>query len=337
MKVDTGIMAGALEDIGVRARELEELGYDGLITAETASDPFLPLVIAAEHTERIQLGTGIAVAFARTPMLTAYTANDLQRHSKGRFTLGLGSQIKPHIEKRFSMPWSHPAPRMREFVLALRSIWAAWQDGGPLRFEGSFYTHKLMTPLFRPEPHPYGPPPVFIAAVGEGMTEVCGEVADGMLVHAFTTERYLREVTLPALERGMARGGRARSDFQLSCPVFVVTGTNDAERAEADRRTREQIAFYASTPAYRPVLDLHGWGDLEPELNALSKRGEWAEMGRRISDEVLETFAVVDEPSKVPGRIMERYGDVLDRVSFYTRYDLPAEEAAAMVEGFHQS
>ena len=336
MYVDGGIPAD-LTKAASTAQRLEADGYDGGWSAETNHDPFFPLVLAAEHTTRLQLGTGIAVAFARSPMTVANVGWDLQAYSQGRFKLGLGSQIKPHIEKRFSMPWSHPAARMREFVLALRAIWSAWEDGGPLRFEGSFYTHKLMTPFFRPEPHAYGTPAVFIAAVGEGMTEVCGEVADGMLVHAFTTERYLREVTLPALERGMARGGRSRERFELSCPVFVVTGSNDAEREAADRRTREQIAFYASTPAYRPVLDLHGWGDLQPELNALSKQGEWAEMGRRISDEVLETFAVVDEPSKVAGRIIERYGDVLDRVSFYTRTDLPSEEVAAMVEGFHRT
>src|SRR4249919_3641283 len=202
MKVDTGIMAGALDDIAVRAKELEEVGYDGLLTAETGSDPFLPLVIAAEHTKRIELGTGIAVAFARTPMLTAYTANDLQRHSKGRFFLGLGSQVKPHIERRFSMPWSHPAPRMRELVLALRAIWAAWQDGEKLDFHGDFYTHTLMTPFFSPDAHEYGPPPVYLAGVGGLMTEVAGEVCDGFFFHPFTTDRYLREVTLPALERG---------------------------------------------------------------------------------------------------------------------------------------
>ena len=207
MKVDTGIMAGALDDIAVKARELEESGYDGLLTAETGSDPFLPLVIAAEHTERIELGTGIAVAFARTPMLTAYTANDLQRHSKGRFFLGLGSQIKPHIERRFSMPWSHPAPRMREYILAMRAIWASWQDGSKLDFRGDFYTHTLMTPFFSPGPNPYGPPKVFLAAVGALMTEVGGEVADGMIIHGFTTERYVREVTMPA-HRARARQGR---------------------------------------------------------------------------------------------------------------------------------
>jgi len=334
--VDGGIPSD-LTKAAAAAQYLEGAGYDAGWSAETNHDPFLPLALAAEHTTRLQIGTGIAVAFARNPMTVANLGWDLQAYSGGRFNLGLGSQIKPHIEKRFSMPWSHPAPRMREFVLALRAIWSAWEDGGPLRFEGSFYTHKLMTPFFKPEPHPYGSPRVFIAAVGEVMTEVCGEVADGMLVHAFTTERYLREVTLPALERGMARGGRSRSEFQLSCPVFVVTGNTDAEREDAAKRTREQIAFYASTPAYRPVLDLHGWGELQPELNDLSKRGEWVEMGNRIGDDVLETFAVVDEPSKVAGRIIERYGDVLDRVSFYARYDLPPEQVAEIVEGFHRA
>src|SRR5579863_9834548 len=231
MQVDGGIGFDPSDAVKT-AQRAEDDGFDGLWCAETGHDPFLPLLLASQHTERIELGTGIAVAFARSPMNVAILANDLQLYSKGRFLLGLGSQIKPHIEKRFSMPWSHPAPRMREFVLALRAIWAAWHDGGPLRFEGSFYTHKLMTPFFAPEPQPYGPPPVFIAAVGELMTEVCGEVADGMLVHAFTTERYLREVTLPALERGMSRAGRSRDGFQLSCPVFVVTGTNDAEREQ---------------------------------------------------------------------------------------------------------
>ena len=336
MKVDGGI-PGDLTKAAGAAQRLEAQGYDGGWSAETNHDPFFPLVLASEHTTRLELGTGIAVAFARTPMTVANVSWDLQSYSGGRFRLGLGSQIKAHIEKRFGMPWSHPAPRMREFVLALRAIWDAWEHGTPLRFEGEFYTHKLMTPFFVPEPQPHGAPKIFLAAVGEGMTEVCGEVADGMLVHAFTTERYLREVTLPALGRGFDRGGRSRDAFELSCPVFVVTGSTDAQRAEATRRTREQIAFYASTPAYRGVLDLHGWGDLQPELNALSKQGKWVEMGERISDDVLDTFAVVDDPAKVPGRIIERYGDVLDRVSFYARYDMPDDEFAVMLEGFHRA
>ena len=334
MKVDGGI-PGELSKAAETARRLEAQGYDGGWSAETNHDPFFPLVLAAEHTQRLELGTGIAVAFARSPMTVANVGWDLQAFSGGRFRLGLGSQIKAHIEKRFSMPWSHPAPRMREFVLALRAIWTAWEQGTPLKFEGDFYTHKLMTPFFVPEAHPHGPPKVFLAAVGEGMTEVCGEVADGLLVHAFTTERYLREKTMPAIERGLARAGRTRAGFELSCPVFVVTGSSEAQVTAAATRTREQIAFYASTPAYKPVLDAHGWGDLQPELNALSKRGEWVEMGRRIDDEMLETFAVVDEPDKVPARILERYGDVLDRVSFYARYELSDEELSRILAGFH--
>ena len=320
MKVDTGIMAGALEDIAIRARELEDIGYDGLITAETGSDPFLPLVIAAEHTERIELGTGIAVAFARTPMLTAYTANDLQRHSKGRFFLGLGSQIKPHIERRFSMPWSHPAARMREYILAMRAIWASWNDGTKLDFRGDFYTHTLMTPFFNPGPNKYGPPKVFLAAVGALMTEVGGEVADGVIIHGFTTERYVREVTLPAIERGLAKAGRSRSDFEISGPLFVVSGNNEEEMATAKKGVQQQIAFYGSTPAYRPVLELHGWGDLQPELNNLSKQGEWVKMGELIDDDVLNAFAVVAEPDQIGAELKKRYAGVVDRCSFYAPY-----------------
>jgi probable F420-dependent oxidoreductase len=331
MKVDTGIMAGALDDIAVRARELEELGYDGLITAETGSDPFLPLVIAAEHTERIELGTGIAVAFARTPMLTAYTANDLQRHSKGRFFLGLGSQIKPHIERRFSMPWSHPAARMREYIVAMRTIWSSWSDGTKLDFRGDFYTHTLMTPFFSPGPNPFGPPKVLLAAVGELMTEVAGEVADGVLIHGFTTERYVKEVTLPAIERGLAKSGRARDSFEVSGPLFVVTGTNEKEFATAKQAVQQQVAFYGSTPAYRPVLELHGWGELQPELNRLSKQGEWVQMGELIDDDVLAAFAVVAEPDAIGPELIRRYAGVVDRCSFYAPYRADPARWAAVI------
>ena len=331
MKVDTGIMAGALEDIAVRARELEDIGYDGLITAETGSDPFLPLVIAAEHTKRIELGTGIAVAFARTPMLTAYTANDLQRHSKGRFFLGLGSQIKPHIERRFSMPWSHPAARMREYILAMRAIWASWNDGTKLDFRGDFYTHTLMTPFFSPGPNPYGAPKVYLAAVGALMTEVGGEVADGVIIHGFTTERYVKEVTLPAIESGLAKAGRARADFEISGPLFVVTGTNEEEMATAKQAVQKQVAFYGSTPAYRGVLELHGWGDLQPELNRLSKEGKWVEMGALIDDDILQAFAVVAEPEGVGAELKRRYAGVVDRCSFYAPYRVDPERWAAVI------
>ena len=332
MKVDTGVMAPSLSDIGPRARELEDLGYDGLLTAETGHDAFLPIALAAEHTERIELATGIAVAFARTPMVLAYTANDLQQMSKGRFVLGLGSQIKPHIEKRFSMPWSHPARRMREYVLALQAIWSAWNDKTPLKFEGEFYRHTLMTPFFAPTPNPYGPPKVFLAAVGEMMTEVAGEVADGIIIHGFTTERYVKEVTMPAVERGLAKAGRDRSSFQVSGPLFVVTGTTDEEIAAATTGVKQQIAFYGSTPAYRGVLELHGWGDLQTELNGLSKQGKWVEMGELIDDDVLNAFAVVAGPEGVGAELKRRYGGVVDRCSFYAPYKADPQQWATVID-----
>jgi probable F420-dependent oxidoreductase len=320
VKVDTGIMAPSLGDIGARAREIEAMGYDGVLTAETGHDALLPIALAAEHTEHVELGTGIVVAFARTPMVLAYTANDLQQMSHGRFILGLGSQIKPHIEKRFSMPWSHPARRMREYILALRAIWDAWNNRTPLQFEGEFYRHTLMTPFFSPPPNEHGSPKVFLAAVGEKMTEVAGEVADGVIIHGFTTERYVKEVTIPAIDRGLKAAGRDRSSFEISGPLFIVTGTTDKELADAVRGVKQQIAFYGSTPAYRGVLELHGWGDLQPELNTLSKRGEWEQMGALIDDDILRTFAVVAEPEGVGAELKRRYGGVVDRCSFYAPY-----------------
>jgi len=336
MKVDGGL-GSDLDGVAAAAKAAEAHGYDGVWTAETSHDPFLPILLGAEHTDRLQLGTGIAVAFARNPMTLAQTANDLQVFSRGRLLLGLGSQIRAHIEKRFSMPWSHPAPRMREFILAMRAIWSCWQDGTPLQFEGEFYTHKLMTPFFNPGPHEYGPPTVFLAAVGELMTEICGEVADGLLAHGFTTERYLREVTLPALERGLTKSGRSREQFEISCPVMIVTGANDEQIEKAADGTRRQLAFYGSTPAYRGVLELHGWGDLQPELNSLSKQGQWAEMGKLIDDEMLRTFAVVAAPADVPKEISARYGDIIDRVSFYTPYQGAGADIEAMLAGFHSA
>jgi probable F420-dependent oxidoreductase len=253
-------------------------------------------------------------------MTMANIGYDLQVYSQGRFLLGLGSQIKPHITKRFAMPWSAPAARMREFVTAMRAIWDCWDNDTKLDFQGDFYSHTLMTPFFNPGPNPFGPPKVFLAAVGEKMTQVVGEVCDGMLCHGFTTERYLREVTLPALDRGLAVAGRDRSALELSLPAFVVTGTNDEEMAASEKGVRQQIAFYGSTPAYRPVLDLHGWGALQDELNALSKQGEWVKMGGLIDDEMLNTFAVVAEPDQLAPELLARYGGLVDRISFYAPY-----------------
>lgn len=323
MKVDGGIgptLSLDLDSFGASAREQQEAGYAGIWTAETNHDPFLPLLLAAQTTTGVDLGTSIAVAFARNPMTLASTANDLQAYSGGRFILGLGSQIKPHITKRFSMPWSHPAARMREFILAMRAIWACWNDGTKLDFRGDFYTHTLMTPFFDPGPNPHGTPRVFLAGVGERMTEVAGEVCDGFICHAFTTERYLREVTLPALQRGLASTGRSMGDIEISGPAFVVTGATEEEMARSRVGTCQQIAFYGSTPAYRPVLELHGWGDLHDELNRLSKAGGWEEMGTLIDDEILDAFAIVAEPPQIAARYRERFGDVIDRLTFYAPY-----------------
>jgi probable F420-dependent oxidoreductase len=314
MKVDGGV-GWELDKVGAQAQELEEMGYSGIMTAETAHDPFFPLLVAAQNTKRVDLVTSIAVAFARTPMILANIGHDLNAVSKGRFILGIGSQIRPHITKRFSMPWSSPAARMREFILAMRAIWATWHEGKPLEFTGKFYTHTLMTPFFTPTDTQYGPPKVFLAAVGPKMTEVAGEVADGVIIHAFSTEKYLRETTLPALEKGFAKVGKSRQDFEISYPVFVVTGKTEEELKEAKVNTCRQIAFYGSTPAYRPVLESIGVGDLQGELNTMSKQGRWEEMGTLITEDILNAFAVVGEPGSIAGQIKSRYGDIIDRTS----------------------
>src|SRR5262245_31646132 len=315
MKIDAGLIAANLAEVPARARELEAQGFDGCVSAEIASDPFFPLLLAAEHTQKLELLTSIAVAFARSPMTLANLGYDLNAFSKGRFVLGLGSQIAPHITKRFSMPWSHPAARMRELILAMRAIWANWYEGKKLEFRGEFYTHTLMTPMFTPTDTQYGPPKVFLAAVGPLMTEVAGEVADGVIVHAFTTEKYLRDVTLPAIERGLAKAGRKRSDFQVMYPGFTVTGANEKAWADSRRGVCKQIAFYGSTPAYRPVLEMHGWGGLQSELNALSKQGQWDKMGELISDDILEKFAVVGSPDEIVPRFKTRFAGVVDRTT----------------------
>jgi probable F420-dependent oxidoreductase len=334
MKIDGGIGFDP-NGIAAQAIKAEESGYDGVWSAETNHDPFLPIAVGAGVTEKLEFGTGIAVAFARNPMTLAVLANDLQLLSKGRFMLGMGSQIKPHITKRFSMPWSHPAPRMRELILAIRAIWRTWETGEPLAFRGEFYTHTLMTPFFNPGPNPYGNPKILLAAVGELMTEVAGETGDGFLVHGFSTERYLREVSLPALERGAAKAGKTRQDLTVSYPGFIVTGPDDKTMAAAAKGVREQIAFYGSTPAYRPVLELHGWGDLQPELNTLSKRGEWEKMGELINDDILNAFAVVAPLDQVAAEVRNRFDGLVDRFSFYAPYKVDPEMWKGVLAGFH--
>jgi probable F420-dependent oxidoreductase len=315
VNVDTGAYAASVDEAARAAVRAERLGYDAWWSFETKHDPFLGCAVAAERTERVMLGTSIAVAFARNPMTVAVQANDVQALSGGRFVLGLGTQIKPHITKRYSMEWSHPAPRMREFVLAVRAIWEAWASGMPLDFKGDFYTHTLMTPFFDPGPNPHGSPKIMMAAVGPMMTEAAGEVADGMFCHAFSTERYLREVTLPALQRGAAKAGRTLEGFALTAPSFVVAADTEEELADGIAAVRSQIGFYGSTPAYRPVLEAHGWVDLQEELNTLTKRGAWDEIASLIDDEILHTFAVIGTPEEAVEEIRRRYADVASAVT----------------------
>lgn len=330
--------AKRLAELAEAGRSAERAGYHGLWSAESSGDPFLPLVAVAQSSTTLQIGTAIAVTFARTPMTMAYQAHDLHLLSEGRFLLGIGSQVKPHIERRFGMPWSNPAPRMREFVEAMRAIWSCWNDGIKLDFRGDFYSHTLMTPFFSPEPSPWGPPKVYLAAVGDKMTEVAGEVCDGLLPHPFTTERYLREHTLPTAARGLLRSGRTLEDFSVSLSGLVVCGTTDEEMTAASSAVKAQIAFYGSTPSYHSVLEMHGYGELGRQLTALSKSdadNKWRRMGDLIDDEVLGLFAVVAEPERLGSAVRERFGDLVDRFSIYAPYDhdpaiwLPAVEELA--------
>jgi len=315
MKIDAGLM-GSLDTVGDRAESMEAFGYDGLLTAELSHDPFFPLVLAAERTERVELATGIAVAFSRNPMILANIAWDLQEFSRGRFTLGLGSQIKPHIEKRFSMPWSKPAARMEDMIDAIHAIWDCWRTGEKLDHRGDFYQHTLMTPMFSPGVSEHPDPKITLAAVGPLMTRVAGRVADGFVSHSFQTADYLRDVTIPALEEGINDRGRDRSDVEISIPLFVVSGSTEEEVAQRKQGVRQQVAFYGSTPAYKGVLEHHGWDDLQPELNRMSKAGQWVEMADLIDDDILSHFAVIAEPSGVAPLIKERFGGIVDRVQF---------------------
>ncbi|WP_396655336.1 TIGR03617 family F420-dependent LLM class oxidoreductase [Microbacterium sp.] len=336
--VDAGGDAGTgPREFAEHAAAAEAAGYDGLIAAETRHDPFVSLSAAAVLTERVSLMTAIAVAFARSPMTVAATANDLQLLSQGRFVLGLGSQVRPHIERRFSMPWSAPAARMREFVAAVRAIWHAWETGDRLRFRGEHYQHTLMTPFFSPGPNPHGAPPIWIAGVGERMCETAGAVADGLIAHAFTTPRYLREVTLPALERGARSEGRDPAALGVALPAFIAVGDRQDELDRAVEATRAQIAFYGSTPDYLPVLALHGWEAVHERLNALSRRGAWADMAAAVPDDMLTSFAAIGTPAEVAGQLRERYTGTVTRLSFYTSVPLRDTTAVALIDALAAS
>lgn len=301
-----------LKDIASVAKHLESQGADVIAGGELTHDPMLQLAMAATGTSKAQLMSSIVVAFARSPMTLACQAHDVHCLSEGRLILGIGSQIKPHIEKRYSMPWSKPAARMREYVCALKAIWNCWYDDKPLDFHGEFYTHSLMTPMFTPADKRFGAPPVYVAAVGPLMTENAAEVADGILMHSFVTEEYIRETMLPSVEAGLAKSGRTRDDLKLVGGPFIVTGESQEEFDQVKRAVCDQIAFYASTPAYKAVLESVGYGDLQAELGALSKEGKWAEMGRRIDDTLLDKIALVGEPEQVSEKLSKRFGDIYD-------------------------
>jgi len=337
MKVEAAMMHPDVKQLPEAARRLEDQGFDCAVTFEGPHDPFFPILQSVDRTERIEFATGVAIAFARNPMIVAQIANDLQLLSGGRFALGLGSQIKPHIERRFSMPWSRPAARMREFVQAVRAIWRTWENDDALRFEGEFYTHTLMTPVFNPGPNPHGMPKILVAGVGPKMIEVAGEVGDGIFVHPLNTPGFLSDVLHPALERGLKASGRTRSDFQISCQTLTMMGTNDEQIASARNKAKGQISFYGSTPSYKVVLDHEGWGDIQPELNRLSKQGKWFEMMGLITDDMLDAIGVSGTPVEIGTRLRERNAAYADR-TMLTLYDETGDPDAItdVVKAIHQ-
>lgn len=314
MKIDTSLMFDPASIAGM-AKSLEDAGFDGAYTFEGQSDPFIGLTAAAMTTERMELFTSIAVAFARNPMSLAYLGNDLQSLSEGRFILGLGAQVKAHIERRFSMPWSKPASRMREMVQAIKAIWQSWETGEKLRFEGEFYQHTLSSPTFSPQANPHGAPPIFVAGVGPLMTEVAAEVGEGYFVHPFHSATSFQNLSLPALQRGLEKSSKARSDFVVSAQLVTATGLNQEALDSAIFSARNQIAFYGSTPAYKPVLEAHGWEGMQAQWNQMTREGKWMEMAESVSDEMLESFALVGTPQQVAQQLVARSSGTMDRVS----------------------
>jgi len=324
VKLDVGMLTHDLKSIPEYARKVEALGYDCLWSAETQHDPFLPLAVAATVTSRIKLGTSIAVAFPRSPMILAHVCWDLAKASGGRFILGLGSQVKGHNERRFSVKFESPAPKMREIVLALRRIWDCWQNGTKLDFKGTFYRFDLMTPFFNPGPIEHPTIPVYVAGVNAAMCRVAGEVCEGLHVHPFNSPKYLREYVRPAVDEGRAKAGRTRTPFTYVTSSFVVVGDNAQELEQQKQAVKQQIAFYASTRTYEPVLATHGWQDLVPHLHRKSVEGDWKGMADLITDEMLDTYAVTGSYATIASKLEERYAGLLDRTAFYQPYKQPS-------------
>ena len=313
IKIDCSMITRDPAEALKASKELEDLGYDGAYTFEGPHEPFLPLAAAALATDKLELLTSIAVAFSRNPMTLANIGYDLQLMSKGRFTLGLGSQIKPHIEKRYSMPWSSPAKRMKEMVNAIKAIWGCWQEGKDLDFRGEFYKHTLMTPIFNPGKNPYGLPKIYVAGVGPLMTQAAAESGDGFLVHPFHTSKFLENITFPSIKKGLEIS--QTKAFDISVGVMVATGMNDEEIAKSRDACKAQIGFYGSTPAYKIVLEQHGWESIQLELNQLTKKGLWQDIPKLISDDMLESISISGTPSEVSQQIYDRYGNGVDRIA----------------------
>ena len=326
MKLDAGLgtEGNYLRKAGESARAAESLGFAGLWTSETKHDAFLPLAIAADETHRIQLGTSVAIAFSRSPMEVAQTAWDLQDLSDGRFILGLGTQVKAHIKRRFSMPWDKPVSRLREYILALRAIWDSFQSEDPLNFGGDFYSHTLMTPFFNPGPIENPEIPIHIAGVNTRLAALAGELCNGFHVHPFHSPEYVRRTVKSAIAEGASKVGRDPEAVELATTVFVVTGESEEEIEEGREKVRAQVAFYASTPTYRTVLETHGWEDVSEELGRFARNKRWSEMPGLITDEMLGAFAVETAQDELGSALRERYTGLIDRVALYVPF-VPGE------------
>jgi probable F420-dependent oxidoreductase len=336
MKIDTSLLVHDLSQMPALARSADEMSFDGLWTFETAHEAFLPLVLAAEHSQRLSLGTSIAVAFARSPAVLAYIGWDLARFSKGRFIMGLGTQVKGHNERRFGVKWEKPVEKMRDTILALRAIWDCWQNQTRLNFRSEFFTLTLMTPFFNPGPHDYPHIPIYIAGVNRRMCRLAGELCEGFHVHPLHSRRYLQEVICPNIELGLTQSRRQRENIELSGSIFVIPTDNPEEAAIRESEVRQQISFYASTPPYRPVFELHGWGAVADRLCGLAARGEWHEMPHLITDEMVDTFALRGSWKELPGQVLKKYSGLLDRVSYYFPF-VPGQNDAgwrATISGF---
>ena len=320
MRLDTGFLSFDLRDVPAYARKAEDLGFGALWAAETKHDAFLPLAVAATSTARIGLGTAIAIAFARSPMVLANIAWDLQKASGGRFTLGLGTQVKAHNERRFAVKWDAPGPRLREIVGALRAIWNTWQTKAPLDFAGTHYRINLMTPFFDPGPIEHPEIPIYLAGVNPYMARLAGEVAEGLHIHSFHSAKYLREVLHPAVAEGLHRAGRSLLDFTFRASTMVIVGDTREEIEEQKQVVKQQIAFYASTRTYAAVLAAHGLDDLSPRLHAKSLEGDWKGMADLIGDAMLEDFAVIGSWSEIGARIRERFAGLYDRTQLYPSF-----------------